>query len=148
MRSVVSLLTVLFLPFTGPLLSFEVNDNTAFEIPLSNVSQCATGKNEVTLEFHQNDDTEVSLMEVRFYVPPSQSDERQDPVEVTKDALLLLFCLVSLCFSLFLFTVVLKLCVFIQAFAQNVLSKADVIQATGDAVCIFKELQCLTPRGR
>ncbi|XP_034545975.1 FACT complex subunit SSRP1a isoform X2 [Notolabrus celidotus] len=101
--------------FSGPLLSFDVNDNTAFEVPLSNVSQCATGKNEVTLEFHQNDDTEVSLMEVRFYVPPSQSDERQDPVE---------------------------------AFAQSVLSKADVIQATGDAVCIFKELQCLTPRGR
>ncbi|XP_067455469.1 FACT complex subunit SSRP1a isoform X1 [Thunnus thynnus] len=101
--------------FSGPLLSFDINDNTAFEIPLSNVSQCATGKNEVTLEFHQNDDTEVSLMEVRFYVPPSQADERQDPVE---------------------------------AFAQNVLSKADVIQATGDAVCIFKELQCLTPRGR
>ena len=67
---------------TGPLLSFDVNDNTAFEVPLSNVSQCATGKNEVTLEFHQNDDTEVSLMEVRFYVPPSQADERQDPVEV------------------------------------------------------------------
>nr|XP_046262525.1 FACT complex subunit SSRP1a isoform X1 [Scatophagus argus]XP_046262526.1 FACT complex subunit SSRP1a isoform X1 [Scatophagus argus] len=101
--------------FSGPLLSFDINDSTAFEIPLSNVSQCATGKNEVTLEFHQNDDTEVSLMEVRFYVPPSQSDERQDPVE---------------------------------AFAQSVLSKADVIQATGDAVCIFKELQCLTPRGR
>ncbi|XP_068596447.1 LOW QUALITY PROTEIN: FACT complex subunit SSRP1a [Brachionichthys hirsutus] len=101
--------------FSGPLLSFDVNETTAFEVPLSNVSQCATGKNEVTLEFHQNDDTEVSLMEVRFYVPPSQSDERQDPVE---------------------------------AFAQSVLSKADVIQATGDAVCVFKELQCLTPRGR
>uniref|UniRef100_A0A7N8YAQ7 FACT complex subunit SSRP1 n=1 Tax=Mastacembelus armatus TaxID=205130 RepID=A0A7N8YAQ7_9TELE len=101
--------------FSGPLLSFDINDSTAFEVPLSNVSQCATGKNEVTLEFHQNDDAEVSLMEVRFYVPPSQADERQDPVE---------------------------------AFAQNVLSKADVIQATGDAVCIFKELQCLTPRGR
>lgn len=72
-------------PATGPLLSFDVNDNTAFEVPLSNVSQCATGKNEVTLEFHQNDDTEVSLMEVRFYVPPSQSDERQDPVEVRTD---------------------------------------------------------------
>lgn len=72
----------------GPLLSFDVNDNSAFEIPLSNVSQCATGKNEVTLEFHQNDDTEVSLMEVRFYVPPSQADERQDPVEVKKDGLL------------------------------------------------------------
>lgn len=72
---------------TGPLLSFDVNDNTAFEVPLSNVSQCATGKNEVTLEFHQNDDTEVSLMEVRFYVPPSQADERQDPVEVSKSDL-------------------------------------------------------------
>lgn len=81
----------------GPLLSFDVNDNTAFEIPLSNVSQCATGKNEVTLEFHQNDDTEVSLMEVRFYVPPSQSDERQDPVEVT-DHCLLLSSLSFLCF--------------------------------------------------
>lgn len=41
----------------------------------------------MTLEFHQNDDTEVSLMEVRFYVPPSQSDERQDPVEVRKPEL-------------------------------------------------------------
>lgn len=72
----------------GPLLSFDINDNTAFEIPLSNVSQCATGKNEVTLEFHQTDDTEVSLMEVRFYVPPSQSDERQDPVEVRANPIL------------------------------------------------------------
>ncbi|XP_056626171.1 FACT complex subunit SSRP1a [Triplophysa dalaica] len=101
--------------FAGPLLSFDVNDSPAFEVPLNSVSQCATGKNEVTLEFHQNDDAEVSLMEVRFYVPPNTGDDGSDPVE---------------------------------AFAQNILSKADVIQATGDAVCIFKELQCLTPRGR
>ncbi|XP_069047482.1 FACT complex subunit SSRP1 [Lepisosteus oculatus] len=101
--------------FGGPLLSFEVSDSPAFEVPLSNVSQCTTGKNEVTLEFHQNDDAEVSLMEVRFYVPPTAADDGLDPVE---------------------------------AFAQNVLSKADVIQATGDALCIFRELQCLTPRGR
>ncbi|XP_052010914.1 FACT complex subunit SSRP1-like [Xyrauchen texanus] len=101
--------------FTGPLMSFEVSDNPAFEIPLASVSQCATAKNEVTVEFHQNDDAEVSLMEVRFYVPPNTGDDGSDPVE---------------------------------AFAQNILSKADVIQATGDAVCIFKELQCLTPRGR
>uniref|UniRef100_A0A671NHH6 FACT complex subunit SSRP1 n=1 Tax=Sinocyclocheilus anshuiensis TaxID=1608454 RepID=A0A671NHH6_9TELE len=101
--------------FTGSLLSFDVSDSPVFEIPLSSVSQCATGKNEVTVEFHQNDDAEVSLMEVRFYVPPNTGDDGSDPVE---------------------------------AFAQNVLSKADVIQATGDAVCIFKELQCLTPRGR
>ncbi|XP_060783304.1 FACT complex subunit SSRP1a [Neoarius graeffei] len=101
--------------FSGPLLSFDVNESPAFEIPLANVSQCTTGKNEVTVEFHQNDDAEVSLMEVRFYVPPSTGDDGTDPVEV---------------------------------FSQNILSQADVIQATGDAVCIFKELQCLTPRGR
>ncbi|OWK17766.1 SSRP1 [Cervus elaphus hippelaphus] len=100
--------------FGGQLLSFDIGDQPVFEIPLSNVSQCTTGKNEVTLEFHQNDDAEVSLMEVRFYVPPTQEDG-VDPVE---------------------------------AFAQNVLSKADVIQATGDAICIFRELQWLTPRGR
>ncbi|XP_043940113.1 FACT complex subunit SSRP1 [Protopterus annectens] len=100
--------------FGGQLLSFDIGESAAFEVPLSNVSQCTTGKNEVTLEFHQNDDAEVSLMEMRFYVPPSQEDST-DPVE---------------------------------AFAQNVLSKADVIQATGDAICIFRELQCLTPRGR
>ncbi|XP_041029977.1 FACT complex subunit SSRP1-like [Carcharodon carcharias] len=100
--------------FNGQLLSFDIGEQSAFEIPLTNVSQCTTGKNEVTLEFHQNDDAEVSLMEVRFYVPPSQEDG-MDPVE---------------------------------AFSQNVLSKADIIQATGDALCIFRELQCLTPRGR
>lgn len=59
-----------------------MSDSPAFEIPLSNVSQCATGKNEVTLEFHQNDDAEVALMEVRFYVPPGTGEEGTDPVEV------------------------------------------------------------------
>lgn len=39
--------------FLGSVLNFEVNNLTAFEIPLSSVSQCTTGKNEVTLEFHQ-----------------------------------------------------------------------------------------------
>lgn len=35
----------------------------------------------MALEFHQNDDAELSLMEVRFYVPPSQNDET-DTVQV------------------------------------------------------------------
>lgn len=39
--------------FNGSVLSFDVGHHTSFEIPLSNVSQCNTGKNEVTLEFHQ-----------------------------------------------------------------------------------------------
>lgn len=39
--------------FNGALLSFNIGSHTAFEIPLHYVSQCNTGKNEVTLEFHQ-----------------------------------------------------------------------------------------------
>ncbi|MBZ3873751.1 FACT complex subunit SSRP1 [Sciurus carolinensis] len=93
------------------MLSFDVGDQPVFETSLSNVSQGTTGKSGVTLEFHQNDDSEVALMQVCFYVPPTQEDG-VDPV---------------------------------QAFAQSVLSKADIIQATGDAICIFWELQCLTP---
>ncbi|KAF4521067.1 hypothetical protein B566_EDAN012366 [Ephemera danica] len=73
--------------FVGSALSFDVGSLTAFEVPLSNVSQCTTGKNEVTLEFHQNDDAPV-------------------------------------------------------------MNKASVISATGDAIAIFREIQCLTPRGR
>lgn len=42
---------------------------TSFEIPLNQMSQCTTGKNEVTLEFHQNDDAPVSLLEMRFHIP-------------------------------------------------------------------------------
>uniref|UniRef100_UPI00358EAF68 FACT complex subunit SSRP1 isoform X1 n=2 Tax=Myxine glutinosa TaxID=7769 RepID=UPI00358EAF68 len=100
--------------FSGQLMTFSVGDQSAFEVPLGNVSQCTTGKNEVMLEFHQNDDAAVSLLEVRFFVPPGQ-DASNDPVE---------------------------------AMSRAVLSQADVIQATGDALCVFPELQCLTPRGR
>lgn len=137
-------------PFpTGQLLSFDIGDQPVFEIPLSNVSQCTTGKNEVTLEFHQNDDAEVSLMEVRFYVPPTQEDG-VDPVEVrcplvTLGADGIEQALASPGAESLLLD---DQYVLLQAFAQNVLSKADVIQATGDAICIFRELQCLTPRGR
>ncbi|XP_012256415.2 FACT complex subunit Ssrp1 [Athalia rosae] len=100
--------------FNGSVLSFDVGHHTAFEIPLYYVSQCNTGKNEVTLEFHQNDDAPVSLLEMRFHIPVSDSME-QDPVE---------------------------------AFHQQVMNKASVISVSGDAIAIFREIQCLTPRGR
>ncbi|CAG9102879.1 unnamed protein product [Plutella xylostella] len=101
--------------FNGALLSFNVGTNTAFEIPLHYVSQCNTGKNEVTLEFHQNDDTPVSLMEMRFHIPTSELAGDMDAVD---------------------------------AFHQQVMTKASVISVSGDAIAIFRELQCLTPRGR
>lgn len=101
--------------FSGAVLSFDVGSNTAFDIPLNNVSQCTTGKNEVTLEFHQNDDAPVSLMEMRFHIPSSEMAGDIDPVE---------------------------------AFHQNVMKQASVISLSGDAITTFKEIQCLTPRGR
>ena len=62
-------------------MSFNVDNRTAFEIPLQEVSQVSTGKNEVTLEFHQGESTPVSLLEMRFFIPPSGEDE--DPVKVS-----------------------------------------------------------------
>lgn len=100
--------------FQGSALSFDVDKSTAFEVPLSYVSHCTNAKNEVTLEFHQNDDAPVSLVELRFHIP-TDPNSSVDPV---------------------------------QAFVDNVLEKASIIQATGDAIVTFKELQCLTPRGR
>ncbi|GLV33629.1 Structure specific recognition protein [Carabus blaptoides fortunei] len=101
--------------FNGSVLSFEVGTNSAFEIPLNHVSQCVTGKNEITMEFHQNDDAPVSLMEMRFFIPANELAGDMDPVE---------------------------------AFHQQVMNKASVISVSGDAIAIFREIQCLTPRGR
>lgn len=99
--------------FNGSVLSFDIGNNTAFEIPLNHVSQSSTGKNEVTLEFHQNDDAPVSLMEMRFFIPSNELAGDLDPVE---------------------------------AFQQQVMNKASVISVSGDAIAIFREIQCLTPR--
>lgn len=62
-------------------MEFQVHNKEAFEIPLGNVSHSTTAKNEVTLEFHQNDDAAVSLVEMRFHIPSEQNPEG-DPVEV------------------------------------------------------------------
>ena len=37
-------------------------------------------------------------------------------------------------------------CDLFQEFYETVIKNADIIQATGDAVCVFPEVQCLTPR--
>lgn len=101
--------------FIGNVLSFDVNNTTAFEVPLKDVSQCTTGKNEVTVEFHPNDEAPESLIEMRFYIPTSEIAGDTDPVEAFKD---------------------------------SVMNQASVISATGDAIAVFNEIQCLTPRGR
>lgn len=100
--------------FAGSVLSFEIGSLTGFEIPLNNVSQCTTGKNEVTIEFHQNDDAPVNLMEMRFHIPLSELSG-DDPVD---------------------------------SFHKQVMKNASVISVSGDAIAIFREIPCLTPRGR
>lgn len=44
------------------------------------MSQFTTGKNDVSLELHWNNDTENSLTKVCFYTSPSQKDD-VDPIE-------------------------------------------------------------------
>lgn len=34
----------------------------------------------------------------------------------------------------------------VDAFHQQVMDKASVISVSGDAIAIFREIQCLTPR--
>ena len=73
--------------------------------------QVIAGKNEVTLEFHQGENTSVSMVEMRFHIPNTEGEE--DPV---------------------------------TAFREKVLAHADIMQATGDAIVTFSEIQSLTPR--
>lgn len=51
--------------FNGSVLSFDIGNSSAFEIPLNHVSQCNTGKNEITMEFHQ----------VYFHLKKTKSDK-------------------------------------------------------------------------
>lgn len=110
--------------FTGNSMNFEVDNKLAFEVPLNNVSHSTTSKSEVTLEFHQNDDAAVSLMELRFHIPgqPTATNAEKGENTENKDP--------------------------VQEFYENVLDKADIIQATGETIAVFTEIHCLTPRGR
>lgn len=71
--------------FNGNVLSFEVGKNDAFEIPLNYVNNCMTSKNEVTLEFSNNDDAPVNLSEVRFHIPSNELAGDVDPAEAFKE---------------------------------------------------------------
>ena len=67
--------------FQGPLLRFMADKKPAFEITLNDVSNVTTGKNEVTLQFHQNDSAPVSLMEMRLHIPLN-TDGEEDSLQV------------------------------------------------------------------
>lgn len=104
--------------FQGDVLKFEIENKTAFEIPLKNVSNTNATKNEAVLQFHQNDDAAVSLMEIRFHIPQNTAagEENTDTAQE------------------FIKSVLAK------ADLQSV--------SDGDSICTLTELNCVTPRGR
>lgn len=62
--------------FEGEALSFDIDGSgTAFEIPLSAVSDCTSSKNEVILSFHHNDDAAVGMTDMRLYMPPGGGED-------------------------------------------------------------------------
>lgn len=108
--------------FQGETMIFEQEGKPAFDIPLKNISNTSVTKNEAVLQFNQNDDASVNLMEIRFHVPTSAafgSDNDNTEIEPAQD------------------------------FIQKVLEKADIQTASeADAICTLSELNCITPRGR
>ncbi|VDK66042.1 unnamed protein product [Onchocerca ochengi] len=112
----------------GQVLEFEVDDKPCFEIPLNTVSNCTAGKSEAALEFHQNDDCSVSLMEMRFHIPTDpDADEDVDPVELPS---------------------LKKDMSFLQEFRRAVMQYAGIETETDQPVAILQQILCTTPRGR
>lgn len=67
--------------FVGDSMLFEADGKSSFEIPLKNVSNTNVSKNEAILQFHQNEDAAVSLMEIRFHIPSAGVDIDADPAQ-------------------------------------------------------------------
>lgn len=81
----------------------------------------------MVMEFHLSEDSPLSLVEMRFHVPLSNSpavpDEEGDALDQEStgpDP--------------------------VKELHDRILAKADVIQAIGDAIVTFAEIHCLTPR--
>jgi structure-specific recognition protein 1 len=104
--------------FVGDSMSFEADGKTAFEMPLKNVSNTSTAKNEAVLQFHQNEDASVSLMEIRFHLPAGLTDSA-DSADPAQD--------------------------FIQKILSKADIQTA---SEADAICTLTELNCVTPRGR
>ena len=69
------------MPVIGPTsMTFDVEGTEAFEVPLGQVTQVTENKHEVALEFTPDDGEDgEQLVEMRFFVPPTQAVE--EPTE-------------------------------------------------------------------
>lgn len=74
-------------------MKFMIDDKPSFELPLESVCQTSMNKNEVHLEFHPNDEADVQLVEMRFFVPPSANgDMLVDDADSVKARSLVCLC--------------------------------------------------------
>ncbi|EFA86245.1 structure-specific recognition protein 1 [Heterostelium album PN500] len=111
---------------TSSMVSFQIDKKTAFEFPISDVSQSiinANNKNELTIEFlHDStlDEVDESIVELRFFAPTRQTKEG-DEHEETDDP--------------------------IQDFQDTLLRKSD-ISNVGKSIVVLNDIHFLTPRGR
>jgi structure-specific recognition protein 1 len=72
----------------GNTVSFAVEGKTAFEIPMGEISNIQSAKQEVVMEFHHDDTTDdrvASLVELRFHIPKVDAPEDEDKPEGEQD---------------------------------------------------------------
>jgi structure-specific recognition protein 1 len=109
----------------GRTMSFQVDGREAFDIPLEKVSQVQEAKHEVALEFHLDESeqkqNEEQLVEMRFFVPPTQpkSTENGDTNPELTPA---------------------------QELLAKVRDRADITSLERDGFVQFKQINFVTPR--
>ncbi|OUM58303.1 hypothetical protein PIROE2DRAFT_48058, partial [Piromyces sp. E2] len=115
--------------FQGTQLSFLVGNRQVFEIPLTEVANTTSTRNEVALEFTQPETggkkiKEDTITEMRFYIPGMATIHTEvlgeDGEAMTAAAV----------------------------FHDTIKQKADLRMVTGEGIGSFQDLLCLTPRGR
>jgi structure-specific recognition protein 1 len=131
----------------GSQLLFNINNKTAFEIPLSQVANSnLANRNEVNVEFMQPDLTGESqgkskkasmheLVEMRFYIPgtmivkdeneENEEEEKKEEGEEDEDEAEMSAA---------------------QLFYETVKDKADLGQVSGEGLALFQDILLLTPR--
>jgi structure-specific recognition protein 1 len=114
-------------------LEFQVADRPSFDVPLANVSQAIAGKNEAVLEFHQNDDCAVGLMEIRFHMAPDgqENDNNEERIQV---------CRIS--------WPVYNVAFMLQEFLDSVNQYAGVIKDLDKPIATLEQIMANPPRGR
>jgi len=111
---------------TGSTLSFKIDGNYSFEIPLTEVANSkmtANAKNDVVIEFNPDDidDEDEQLMEIRFFIPNNKESGKDDGESTATTA---------------------------QIFNDIIKEKTAINTSSGSNFCRLPSVHLLTPRGR